>query len=135
MIPEKVTFSDTIEIIMSDGRKRWKKLEISGSLSEGETFKQAAIDAEAKVQDALKTIVPSIAVPVDYSAIQGHPQEIKVDREIGVTPEIILSSPDLTTLLTYKFIVKGKPDLQKAYDERMKQVNKLSKKNGKPVLP
>jgi hypothetical protein len=135
MIPEKVTFSDTIEIIMSDGRKRWKKLEISGSLSEGETFKQAAIDAEAKVQDALKTIVPGIVVPVDYSAIQGHPQEIKVDREIGVTPEIILSSPDLNTLLTYKFIVKGKPDLQKAYDERMKQVNKLSKKNGKPVLP
>jgi hypothetical protein len=77
---------------------------------------------------------------IPYGPIERTPiaNRMKKEKEIkiGTTPEDILSSPDLKTLITYKFIIKGKPDLQKAYDKRMKELDKSpTKKTGKPVLP
>jgi len=74
---------------------------------------------------------PIERIPIASRMKKENEKEIK----IGTTPEDILSSPDLKTLITYKFIIKGKPDLQKAYDKRMKDFDKPQKKNGKIVMP
>lgn len=46
------------------------------------------------------------------------------DRQIGITPEDILSSPDLVVLGTYQWIIKGKPELERAYMLRYDELSK-----------
>lgn len=57
---------------------------------------------------------PDYALPT----ITSHSSE----PQIGVTPEVIMSCKDLTTLDSYKFIIKGKPDLIDAYGKRRLQI-------------
>jgi hypothetical protein len=84
--------------------------------------------------EAMTITAPPYGTPMQAAITNGVKK--KEEIKIGVTPEAILSSPDLKTLITYKWLIKGKPDLQKAYDKRMKELdNSPKKKNGKPVLP
>lgn len=50
-------------------------------------------------------------------------QSTQEDREIEVRPEDILSSPDLKVLETYRWIIKGKPELERAYMLRHDQLS------------
>jgi hypothetical protein len=111
---------------------------------------QAIIDLNRIATEAHRRMNPQLSVGVNGVAsfdVPYGPQpsceekilngvKKKEDIKIGLTPEAILSSPDLTTLITYRLLIKGKPDLQKAYDKRMKELDKSpKKKTGKPVLP
>lgn len=49
-------------------------------------------------------------------------EKIPEERRVGLVAADILSSPDLTTLESYKLLVKNKPELQEAYDKRLKQL-------------
>lgn len=65
-------------------------------------------------------------VATDFNTGEQFPQVIEekqIDRRIGVLAEDILSSPDLKTLESYKLIVKAKPELQTAYDQRLKELS------------
>lgn len=44
------------------------------------------------------------------------------DREVGITTESILSSPDMKVLETYRWLIKGKPELERAYILRHDQL-------------
>ena len=57
---------------------------------------------------------------ITYTPSIGPSQEIpiyKEERSIGVTVDVLDSCTDLATLDAYRLIVKGKDDLQTAYDK------------------
>jgi hypothetical protein len=69
-------------------------------------------------------------LPFEQNSVPpGPPQVIQVkpeDREIGVTSESIMSSPDLKVLETYRWLIKGKPELERAYILRYDQLTTLT---------
>lgn len=67
----------------------------------------------------LDVIVDSTIPPGPPPIIQSRTDNI----EIGVTVDNILSSPNLTILDSYRLIVKGKPELERAYLLRKGQLS------------
>lgn len=107
---------DELDIIepQSDGSTRIYTME--------HLAKEAFHRAKAIVDEAFKSMNPSIATDFNTGE-QVIVQEQQIDRRIGVLAEDILSSPDLKTLESYKLIVKAKPELQTAYDQRLKELS------------
>ncbi len=44
------------------------------------------------------------------------------EPQIGVTPEVIMSCQELAVIDSYRLLIKGKPDLESAYETRRKQI-------------
>jgi hypothetical protein len=61
--------------------------------------------------------IPPYGAPTP--TIQVRPE----DREVGVTPEQIMSCTDLIVLETYRLLIKGKPQLESAYSVRYNQLS------------
>lgn len=58
----------------------------------------------------------------DYNT--GQPAEIQVEKpEIGDLPTQIQSCKELTVLHSYKFLVRGKPELEKLYFEKLDELS------------
>lgn len=126
MKEEKIKLTETIEMIMPNGFKRWVKIRVSGK---GFTIEEAATDAKTKFEKALNVVLsnpsptPSIT---DYESFAPEKiiQEQQVEKvEIGDLPAHIESCTDLKVLDTYKLLVKGKPDLEVIY---LRKLNELS---------
>jgi hypothetical protein len=54
-------------------------------------------------------------------------KENSEDREIGLKPEAIMSCKELRVLETYRFVIKGKPALEAAYNQRKFELENLQK--------
>ena len=69
---------------------------------------------------------------LDNSIPPGPPPVIQVkpeDRRIGIMADDIMSCQDLTTLDSYKLLVKGKLELEAAYNTRRAQIIAIEKQD------
>jgi hypothetical protein len=91
---------------------------------------ESPLDALDRSQALVEQWYKSKNLPFEQNSVPpGPPQFIQVkpeDREIGVTPESITSSPDLKVLETYRWLIKGKPELERAYILRYEQLTTLT---------
>lgn len=116
MIPEKVNF----EMIFPIEAYRNFKMNIEGSLQPGETYDEAVLDAFRKVMSAGDKVYAELKIPMStQSSINSLPvirsqEDAIADADLFVQ---IYSCNELKVLESYKLIVKGKPELQQAYDE------------------
>ncbi len=115
------------EFITNTGLKEWVGIEwpvdfendnVIGAFNQA---KKAVCDFQLASN---ATSIESIP-PYPPSVIQVKPEE----REIGLTPESIMSSPDLKVLETYRWLIKGKPELERAYILRYDELTTLTTNN------
>jgi hypothetical protein len=116
---DKITVSRTFHL----GDSNFLKVGQEGTISEGETREELTADAMKYIYSTLKKYCPDedIVIPTE---IKKEIKEISVEPIIGVTPQDIYSCTEIEVLKGYQFIVKSKPELQKAYDEQFKKLCK-----------
>lgn len=98
-------------------------------LEEGETLEDAWVKLKREADAMHRKFTPGLYIE---NTMTGEitrasdsffpPEPITVDRTIGVTVADIESCESIAMLQTYKFIVKGKPELIQAYDSKMKEL-------------
>lgn len=113
------------EFVTPIGLKEWVGIELEYDMS-SEHPQDVLNDAKEAVTSWYKSSNQALS---DNSIPPGPPPTIQVkqeDREIEVRPEDILSSPDLKVLETYRWIIKGKPELERAYILRYDQLTELT---------
>jgi hypothetical protein len=141
MTPTSINYSESIETVMPNGLKRWRKLEISGTIQEGESFPLAAVDAQAKLQagfkaqDSMKPAstwegslsecnlspYPSSQPPKDdrEERVQIFLKEIRecvhIDEKNGYGYQI--------GLLSYEHLCKEDPRIEEAYNLKLKELS------------
>jgi hypothetical protein len=109
--------------------KKWVGLE--AEIDDAETPEHAL----TRLKDIIHSWVSTHSAHIDgvrpsgsglYESVPpGPPPVIQIkpeDREIGIRPEDILSSPDLAVLGSYRLLIKGKPELERAYALRHDQL-------------
>ncbi len=101
---------------------QWISVEMALDGANGES----PLDALDRSQELVQKWYNSKNLPFETNSIPpGPPPVIQVkpeEREIGLTPESIMSSPDLKVLETYRWLIKGKPELERAYILRYEQL-------------
>lgn len=115
------------EFITPIGLKEWVTLDWDVDVPFDE---KKAMETLSKVKEFVCNYQTSSPVFPDNSIPPGPPPIIQVkpeDREIGVTPEAILSCPDLIVLDTYRWLITANPELKRAYTLRHDQLKKLDK--------
>lgn len=86
-----------------------------------------------KAMQQLQEWINSRATSPDYENHEDIPGEITVDKEqpvdkrLSVIIQDIGTCGDLKVLETYKFIVKTNEELQKAYDKKKAELQKIKK--------
>ena len=115
------------EYVDAMGLKRWLGLDLEFD-QDVKSPEEALVEVELKVRNAIaksngQEMLNSSIPPGPPPVIQIKPE----DREIGVTPEAILSSPDLKVLETYRWLITANPELKRAYTLRHDQLKKLEK--------
>lgn len=109
------------EFITPDGRKYWVGHEMQYDQdTQDPPFEKCAKAALSYAAQKTK------AYEMVSMAVTSYPplNEIQVEKEpeIGTKPEHILSSPDLKTLESYKYIKNGNKELERAYILRHDQL-------------
>jgi len=101
---------------------QWISVEMALDASNGDS-PLAALD---KSQELVQEWYKSKNLPFETNSIPPGPSpviQIKPEnREIGIKPEDIIYSPDLVILESYRLLVKGKPELERAYILRHEQL-------------
>lgn len=121
MTVDRIVHYESYEYYYAPGLKRWKKDGVEINLQEGDDPKEAQRKAAEMVEGFQKENNPGLTVEINLDAIptkKVEPQEAR----IGLLIQDIESCKDLKTLESYKFLVKGKPDFQKAYDSKLKEL-------------
>jgi hypothetical protein len=132
MTIKTIISSDSIEYFQPNGLKRWRKYEAIGDLKEGEDELEAAKELDAKIEafhnNALAKLNP-IQPLSNWNGVvfpSTDPVQIKKaepeETRIGLFVEDINSCKDVETLKQYRLLVKGKPELQEAYDNKLKEL-------------
>lgn len=101
------------EFMKPDGLKGWFSHEKQYDQdTQDPPFDEVVRTVKNEVKKQSDTFTLTVSNPSKISV-----GEIQVEKEpeIGVTPESILSSPDLKVLETYQWFIKGKPELERAY--------------------
>lgn len=118
----------TFEQLYPTGQYANQRLGIEIAIDEFEAMKDENIAnaysyAKNLVNDAFKSLNPELSTPsiTDYNT--GQPAEIQVEKRIGLLTDDILNCQDLKILESYKLIVRAKPELQAAYDQRLKELS------------
>lgn len=110
------------EFITPIGLKEWAGIELEYDMNT-ECPQEVLTNAREIITGWHMSGSPGIP---DNSIPPGPPPIIQVkpeDREIGLTPDQILSCNDLIVLETYRWLIKGKPELERAYFLRHDQLN------------
>lgn len=125
------------EFVTQIGTKEWVGVEMEYDM-ENECPKEVLTNAKTIVEQWHKESnagYPNLLNPDEQNFIPpGPPPTIQVkpeDREIGVTPEAILSSNDLKVLETYRWLIKGKSELERAYIIRHDQLAQGDEKHNR----
>lgn len=113
----KISYSQSRESVNSIGLKRWDKVGVEAELHDGDIYEQCFTELKKEVDGFYNSINP----PSPYEHINVYSPEIQVEKPIGVTIDDINSCGDKKVLETYKFLIKGKPDLEAAYLKKLKQ--------------
>lgn len=123
------------EFVTATGLKEWASIDYPvefDGLNDDKIAAEGFIKAEAMVMSHQAKKSYLMHYEITYTPSVAPSQEIPVykeDRTIGVTVDVLYSCTDLATLDAYRLIVKGKDDLQSAYDKHRKiLVAKESKK-------
>lgn len=126
----KIGYSKTFPVIGKDQwEKNWLEDEVNLNLDYlnlTDADIEKAMANVKRVQYALKKQVETFfyeSKAVDAKQSQSI-QEKEPEIKIGVTPEDVLSCETLKALDVYKFLVKNKPKLQDAYDQRFLELSK-----------
>lgn len=107
------------EFITPIGLKEWVGIEYPVDFDNKD-----ALEAFAKAESMVNEYQRSKEQIQYYPQAYGNSTPIQVidkkteDREIGVKPEDIMSCQDLKTLKTYRLLIKGNSELEKAYNLR-----------------
>jgi hypothetical protein len=103
---------------------QWISVDMALDGANGESAKEALDKSKSFVDQWYKDngqpypgSIPPYGAPAQ--TIHVRPE----DRELGVTPEQIMSCADLIVLETYRLLVKGKPQLESAYSVRYNQLS------------
>lgn len=121
MTIKTIKHSQSIEMFQSNGLKQWAGYEAIAEIEEGEDDSAAAAKLTEKVIGYHAENNKGLHIEVNQDAIpiqKQDPEEIR----IGLLIQDIESCKDIKTLESYKFLVKGKPEFQKAYDNKLKQL-------------
>ena len=122
MTRDKIIYSESIETFQFNGLKLWKRAEISAALSEDDNPLECLSELKKDVQSFLQS-PPEVPIgEALYGLLPIQQVDNPVETRIGLFIDDIQSCKDLITLETYKLLVKGKPDLQEAYDKRLKEL-------------
>lgn len=130
MTAEKIIFFQTFPTGSFQNQKLGIEITVNPSDSIKEAFEYAknelnecfnAMNQQPDMQEFEPFVGKSMPHP-SYPPTQI--QETQTDRTIGLFIEDIQSCKDLLTLNSYKFVVKGKPDLQAAFDKRLNELQK-----------
>lgn len=113
------------EFVTEIGTKEWVGLELSFDMDS-----ESAVTVLARAE----TIVNEYQRPKSYIMQYNMPYqtqstptgELPDERQPGLTPELIMSCSDLTTLQSFYLLVKGsnRVDLKEAYDQRKNELVK-----------
>ena len=122
--------SISFEKLFPTGAYMNEKIRVDISLNLGENPMDAIDEARKLVNENFEKNNPHLVNP-DIPIISKHPEEKKVqfqwtemkEQPIDFVKEIN-SCETLKVLESYKFIVKGKPELEKIYSEKLKELSK-----------
>ena len=102
---------------------QWISVEMALDTANGESPLEALDRSQELVQQWYK----SKNLPFETNAVPpGPPPVIQIkpeDRETGLTSETLLSCSDIKILEAYRLMVKGKPELERAYILRHDQLS------------
>lgn len=102
---------------------QWISVEMALDTANGESPLEALDRSQELVQQWYK----SKSLPFETNSIPPGPSPIiqikPEDRETGLTPETLLSCSDIKILEAYRLMVKGKPELERAYILRHDQLS------------
>lgn len=110
------------EFIKPDGTKKWyahEKQYNQDTEEPSDVFAKAESEMNAYVKKSSQVILENSIPPGPPPVIQIKPE----DRETGLTPETLLSCSDIKILEAYRLMVKGKPELERAYVLRHDQLS------------
>lgn len=114
-----------MDILFPTGSFANERIGLEADISEGEDTQVKLNHLRDLIIHIHKTSNPHLytesGLPV---TIQNINPDMQVEKRLGLFKEDILSCPDIKTLETYKLLVKGKPELQEAYDQRLSQLKK-----------
>lgn len=128
MITKEITFQKVYNL----GNYSSERIEITGILEPGETvndaLNQARVDAAKNHNEhnahLYKDNTPDIPVIPKPSIDVSYGKTVKGEfwTTSLILEEQIKSCSELKVLESYKFIVKGKPDLENAYNQKLKEL-------------
>lgn len=120
MILKTIQYSESYEF-SEYGLKRWRKFGLEGELGENEDVMNAHVQLKSMV-DAMKTA--SIAALEEFKGTHTVVIEERPIDPVTTVVADINSCKEVKVLETYRFIVKGNPELEFAYEEKMKELSK-----------
>lgn len=114
---DKITFQQTFPT----GNYANMKLGIEMSLVPGVDDVQEAFEQAKKiVNDAFILLNPQITWNDQPTSTTSIP-DVKIEKTLGITIEDINSCADKIVLESYRLLIKGKPELEKAYLSKLKE--------------
>lgn len=131
MIIKTISYSESRESVDHIGLKSWKKLGMEAEIEEGDIlatsvavlkeYVKGMILDEEEVQAAFNgrgwEQPPTMYPP----QVLYNQSPTNAEPKIGITTEDINSCLEKKVLESYKYIIKGKPELESAYLEKMKE--------------
>lgn len=119
-----ISYSESRESVDPIGLKSWKKLGMEAEIEEGDILATSVAVLKEYVKGMIldegevkETVGYIDELPNYRSPSIAEPNEPK----IGITTEDINSCLEKKVLESYKFVVKGKPELEKAYFKKMEE--------------
>ena len=116
MILTKISRSKSFEMVNGFGLKSWEKFQLEGDLAEQENPLEAYVELGKIIDEAFKEAHPKSTEPM--------PQEIQVDKPTPKDNMItaITTCTEVATLETFRKLAASKPEFQKAFDNRLKEL-------------
>lgn len=100
------------------------RLRAEASLDDGDDIEWCYKSLQDEVEKVFAAMNPQInwneSIPPNQPP-EPTPTITQIDKSLGVTIEDIQSCKEKVVLESYKFLVKGKPELESAYLEKMKE--------------
>lgn len=115
------------EFVTPTGLKKWIGIDFPYESTTHEPIERG-VEAARIVREIAKKLGLILEINHEYANLLNPDEQLSTiqveeqERQIGTKPEDILSSPDLVVLESYRWIIKGKPELERAYTLRHDQL-------------
>ncbi len=117
-----ITVSESIETFHALGLRKWRKIEASIELNNGDSEDEAYLKASEKVLQWHKQ--SGAVVEINYEALKEVPiiQLSPKEKTVESMKNDILNAKDMVDLFTFKKIANSDDELKEAYQTRLKQL-------------